>query len=50
MSVAQITTPVISGILIEHRFLTTWAVWAGILSALALFFQPRSSRTAPDAV
>jgi len=50
MSLAQITSPVISGILIEHRFLTTWAVWAGILSGLALFFQPRSHRTAPGAV
>jgi MFS transporter, DHA1 family, tetracycline resistance protein len=41
MSIAQITAPIISGVLIDHRFLTTWAVWAGVLSALALFFQPR---------
>jgi MFS transporter, DHA1 family, tetracycline resistance protein len=50
MSLAQITSPIIAGILIEHRFLTTWAVWAGILSALALLFQPRSDRAAADAV
>ncbi len=40
-SIAQITAPVIAGILITHRFLTTWAVWAGILAGLALFFAPR---------
>ncbi len=50
MSIAQITTPVISGILIERRFLTSWAVWAGILCAFALFFQPRTYRTAPGTV
>ena len=50
MSIAQIITPVISGILIQHRFLTSWAVWAGILSAFALFFQPRSYRTAPRSI
>ncbi len=50
MSIAQITTPIISGILIEHRFLTSWAVWAGILAAFALFFQPRNYRTAPGTI
>ncbi len=45
MSVAQITAPIISGLLIDHHFLTTWAVWAGILSGLALFFQPRKYAT-----
>jgi len=40
-SIAQITAPVIAGILIDRRFLTTWAVWAGVLGGLALFFQPR---------
>ncbi len=50
MSIAQITSPVISGILIQRHFLTSWAVWAGILCALALFFQPRSYRTAPGTV
>ena len=49
MSIAQITAPIISGILIDHRLLTTWAVWAGVLSGAALFFQPQKymTRTAP---
>lgn len=38
-SVAQITAPVIAGILISHRFLTPWAVWAGLLAGAALPFQ-----------
>ncbi len=41
MSIAQITAPIISGLLIDHRYLTTWAVWAGVLAGLALFFEPR---------
>jgi MFS transporter, DHA1 family, tetracycline resistance protein len=41
MSIAQITAPIISGILIDHHFLTTWAVWAGVLAGIALFFEPR---------
>jgi MFS transporter, DHA1 family, tetracycline resistance protein len=41
MSIAQITAPIISGILIERHLLTTWAVWAGVLSGLALLFEPR---------
>ena len=49
MSIAQITAPLISGLLIEHRHLTTWAVWAGLLAGLALFFQPRSYRTSAAA-
>jgi len=43
MSIAQITAPIISGILIDHRLLTTWAMWAGVLSGVALFFEPRKS-------
>ncbi len=39
MSVAQITAPIISGLLIDHHLLTTWAVWAGVLSGFALLFQ-----------
>ena len=39
-SIAQITAPVIAGILIDRHFLTTWAVWGGVLAGLALFFQP----------
>ncbi len=41
-SVAQITAPLISGILIDRRYLTVWAVWAGILAGLALLFEPRT--------
>jgi MFS family permease len=48
MSIAQITAPIISGLLInaddkyhDNRFLIAWAVWAGILSGIALFFAPR---------
>ncbi|MFL6414815.1 MAG: MFS transporter [Bryobacteraceae bacterium] len=50
MSIAQITAPVIAGILIEHRYLTVWAMWAGILSGLALFFQPRTYGSAPGSI
>ena len=48
MSIAQITAPIISGLLInasdrqhDTRYLTIWAVWAGVLAGLALLFQPR---------
>lgn len=41
MSIAQITAPIISGLLIDHRYLTTWAVWAGVLAGSALFFEPK---------
>jgi MFS family permease len=63
MSVAQITAPLIAGVLIgradmhapgapeNHLFLTMWAVWAGVLSGLALLFElrprPRNGAT-PD--
>ncbi len=47
-SIAQIVAPLISGFLIDtadrlhdQRFLTTWAIWAGVLAGLALVFQPR---------
>jgi MFS family permease len=40
-SVAQITAPILAGWLIDERWLTTWAVWAGVLSGLALFFRPK---------
>ncbi len=43
-SIGQIVAPIISGLLIDHLFLTTWAVWAGALSGLALFFGPRTHR------
>ncbi len=41
MSIAQIVAPLISGVLIQHHFLTAWAVWAGVLGGAALLFQPR---------
>jgi len=54
MSIAQIIAPLISGLLIDtgdklhdQRFLTAWAVWAGVLAGLALFFQPRKVVTHP---
>lgn len=49
-SVAQITAPIIAGILIDHHLLTTWAVWAGVLSGLALLFEPKNYRTQTAAV
>ncbi|MBV9084360.1 MAG: MFS transporter [Acidobacteriaceae bacterium] len=51
MSIAQITAPVLAGFLIDlsdlhssykRFYLTIWAVWAGVLSALALLFESRS--------
>lgn len=57
MSIAQITAPILSGILIDtadklhdQRFLTAWAIWAGLLAGLALFFQPRRYVTNPAAL
>jgi MFS transporter, DHA1 family, tetracycline resistance protein len=38
-SVAQITAPVLAGVMINHQLLTLWAVWAGILAGLALPFR-----------
>ena len=46
-SVAQITAPVIAGLLIDHALLTSWAVWAGVLAGLALLFQTRSKQNNP---
>jgi MFS transporter, DHA1 family, tetracycline resistance protein len=45
MSIAQITAPLISGIMIDRRYLTAWAVWAGVLAALALLFEPHAAIT-----
>ena len=39
-SVAQIGAPVLAGILIDHQFLTVWAIWAGVLCGVALLFTP----------
>lgn len=44
-SIAQITAPPLAGFLIGRQWLTTWAVWAGVLAGLALFFEARSSAT-----
>jgi MFS transporter, DHA1 family, tetracycline resistance protein len=49
-SVAQITAPVIAGVLINHRLLTPWAIWAGLLAGLALFFQRSVRGTQPGAL
>lgn len=46
MSVAQITAPIISGLLIDHHLLTTWAVWAGVLAGFALLFQAHKNTAA----
>jgi MFS family permease len=45
-SVAQIVAPLLAGYLIDRELLTTWAVWAGVLAGLALFFRPRLKPTA----
>lgn len=57
MSIAQIVAPLISGLLIDtadrlhnQQFLTVWAVWAGVLAGLAVFFQPRKYVTDPAAL
>ncbi len=49
-SIAQITAPIIAGLLITHRQLTPWAVWAGFLAGLALFFIPAVSPSGDPAV
>ena len=50
MSIAQIIGPVISGVLIDRQYLTTWAIWAGVLAGMALFFEPRSYARNPVAI
>ncbi len=47
-SIAQITAPLISGLLIDHQYLTVWALWAGLLSGAALLFQPRHRPATPS--
>jgi len=42
-SVAQIAAPPLAGFLIGRQWLTSWAIWAGVLSGLALLFESRSS-------
>ncbi len=48
-SVAQITAPVLAGIMINREWLTIWAVWAGLLAGLALFFQASYKQNQPAA-
>jgi DHA1 family tetracycline resistance protein-like MFS transporter len=42
-SIAQITAPVLAGMMINRHLLTPWAVWAGLLAGLALPFQAKTS-------
>jgi DHA1 family tetracycline resistance protein-like MFS transporter len=42
-SLAQITAPPLAGFLIGRHWLTSWAIWAGVLSGLALIFESRAS-------
>jgi len=46
-SIAQITGPVIAGLLIDRQLLTQWAVWAGAVAGSALFFFPRRKSAEP---
>ncbi len=45
-SLAQISAPPLAGFMIGQHWLTPWALWAGILSGLALLFESRS-RSSP---
>ena len=53
MSIAQITAPIIAGLLIDASdkfqnglYLTIWALWGGALAGAALFFEPRKIQDA----
>ncbi len=46
MSLAQITAPPLAGFMIARHWLTPWAIWAGALAGLALFFESRASAAA----
>ncbi len=46
-SVAQIAAPILAGYMIDRGLLTTWAIWAGVLAGLAIFFQPRLTTAEP---
>ena len=39
MSIAQIVAPVIAGFLIQHRFLTSWALFGAAIDASALLLR-----------
>ena len=45
-SIAQIVAPIVGGMLIQQRLLGVWALWAGVLSGLALFVRLPSKTSA----
>lgn len=46
-SIAQIVAPILAGYMIDRGLLTTWAIWAGVLAGLAMFFRPRLKTPEP---
>jgi MFS family permease len=49
MSIAQILAPIIGGLLIQKNWLAPWAIWAGLLSGLALFVRNVAKPMTPTA-
>jgi MFS family permease len=49
MSIAQIIAPIIGGLLIQKDWLAPWAIWAGLLSGMALFVRHGAKPLAPTA-
>jgi MFS family permease len=49
MSIAQIVAPIIGGLLIQKNWLAPWAIWAGLLSGLALFVRNVAKPLTPTA-
>lgn len=47
-SIAQIVAPVIAGFLIQHRFLTTWALFGAAIDASALLLMWRAPTIQPQ--
>lgn len=47
-AVAQIIAPPLAGFMIGQHWLSQWAIWAGVLSGLALFFESRASTAAKN--
>ena len=47
-SIAQIVAPVIAGFLIQHRFLTTWALFGAAIDASALLLMRRAPTVEPQ--
>jgi MFS family permease len=48
MSIAQIVAPVIAGFLIQHRFLTSWALFGAAVDASALLLMRRAPAVQPQ--